>query len=196
MIVSDFILQVKEELQEKSEQWSKKSLFIKLKNAYSIIQTDLPYFFTQEKIDILENKTKYFIQNVFLKEVLFTVDAKEYKFAELENLFKNTSNLLLYSYYDGAIILNTPPKKEGMGELIYKYRKSLETENCTIALPENYMNALSFIFKHKIHEKPTRNTKDRDLSKYYLTLYNAEVAKIKREQKIAPRNLTSNYQMI
>jgi hypothetical protein len=197
MIVSDYILQVKEELQEKNEQWSLESLFVKLKAAYRTLQSSLPYFLAKESIEFKEGKSEYFLNNVFLKDVLFqTEDGKRYKFSEIENLFINTSNLLAYSYHDGKLLLNKPVEKDGLAEIRYKYRKNLETMNCAISLPENYIDALTFIFKHKIHEKPTRNTKERDLSKYYLSLYNAEVEKIRKEQKIAPRNLTSKYQMI
>ena len=69
MIVSDFILQVKDDLQEKSTHWTVESLFLKLQDAYVDLQFDLPYFMAMENIAIEQGKSEYYLNNIFLKDI-------------------------------------------------------------------------------------------------------------------------------
>jgi len=196
MLVKDFITKTRDDLQEKSEQWSEPSLLLKLQESYIDLQFDLPYFIANETIAIKKGISSYHIQKHFLKDILFKVSNLPYNYTDMENLFTKNNSTNLYSYQAGEIITNVEYSKDTTAQLIYKYQKDIKNENCFIEIPTNWHKCLRFLFMSKIHEKPTRNTKERDLSKHYLNLYNIEVIKLKSQQKARAKNIQTKYQII
>lgn len=196
MVVSDFILQIKDDLQEKSTHWTIESLLLKLQDAYVDLQFDLPYFMAMENISIEQGKNEYYLNNVFLKDVSLVINQTNWDYTDIENLFMSTASQKVYSYHSGKIILNQLPKKDIEAKIAYKYQKTIRNKNCYIETPRNWKKALEYLFKAYIYEKPTRNTKERDLNKHYLSLYKAEVRKLKEQQKAREKNITSKYQIV
>ncbi len=196
MIVSDFILKVKDDLQEKSEQWSVESLLLKLQEAYIDMQFDLPYFIARETLAIQEGKSEYDISRNFLRGVAFSLDGYSYKYTDMENIYLKDPTQKFYSYHSKRIILNQTPRKDTVANIVYKYEKELTDQNCYIEFPTNWHKTLRFLFMSKIHEKPTRNTKERDLSVHYLKLYERSVSQLKKDQKAREVGVTSSFQLI
>jgi hypothetical protein len=196
MIVSDFVLQVKDDLQEKSTHWTVESLLLKLQDAYIDLQFDLPYFMAMEDIAIEQGKSEYYLKNVFLKNISFVIGGVTYEYTDMDNLFMSTMSQKVYSHHNGKIMLNQLPQKDMEAKIAYKYQKTLKNKNCHIETPANWKKALEYLFKAYIYEKPTRNTKERDLNKHYLSLYKAEVRKLKEQQKAREKNITSKYQIV
>ncbi len=196
MLASDFILQTKSDLQEKSEHWTVEDLFIKLQRSYISLQSDLPYFMGMETVSIEKGKIEYRLENIFLKDVSFVIDGIKYEYDDIENVFISTLSQNLYSYHDGKIILNKLPQKDSLSKIVYKYEKKLKNKNCFLEIPTNWHKALRLLFMSEIHEKPTRNTKERVLSEHYIKKYDKEVIKIKQLRKTVAKNVTSQYQRV
>ena len=193
MLVKDFIAKTRDDLQEKSEQWSNPSLLLKLQESYTDLQFDLPYFIANEKIAIKKGISTYHINNVFLKDISFKISNSTYTYTDMENLFINNDGTNLYSYQAREIFVNVEQPKDAEATLIYKYQKDIKNVNCYIEIPTNWYKCLRYLFLSKIHEKPTRNTKERDLSKHYLNLYNIEVNKLQTRQKARAKNIQTKY---
>ena len=183
-------------MQEKSEHWTKESLFLKLQDAYIDLQFDLPYFVTIEEVVIQEGKSETYLANKFLKDISLVIDGISWEYTEIDNLFISAGCQNVYSYHSGVLMLNKVLFKETTAKIVYKYEKSLKNDKCYIETPSNWKKALEYLLKAYVYEKPTRNTKERDVNKHYLNLYAREVQKLKLQQKARPKNLTSKYQTI
>lgn len=195
MIVSDFILQTRAELQEKKEFWNDSELLIKLQRSYVSLQFDLPYFISSELLNIKKGKAECYLEHKALKDIYVDIAGTSYKYIDIDNLHKDrTQNF--YTFIGNEILFNNVFLKDTTGIISYKYEKTLKTNKCEIEIPNNWHKALRLLFMSEIHEKPTRNTKERNLSDYYAKKYDKEVYKLKREQKAIPKNVTSNYQRI
>ena len=94
------------------------------------------------------------------------------------------------------IVKLSMPKKSASAEIVYKYQKELHTLNCEIELPVEYHKALRYLLMSEVHEKPTRNTKDRNLNTHYLKLYDKELFKIKSKNSLRVTSTTSKYQKV
>jgi hypothetical protein len=195
MKVSDFILQTRSDLQEKTEHWKEEELLIKLQRAYVSLQFDLPFFITSKTIAIKKGIDAYYLDLTPLKNVSLRVENIIYNFADIENFYSNSKNHT-YTFSEERVLLNPIPLKDCSATLVLKYQKELGNLNCDIEIPTVYYKALRLLFLSEIHEKPTRNTKERVLSVHYIKLYEQEIHKLKTEQKTRARNLTSNYQRI
>jgi hypothetical protein len=195
MKASDFILQTRADLQEKSEHWKDEELLMKLQRSYVSLQFDLPYFITSETIAITEGKSEYYLLNEPLKNVSFSIDSTAFNFSTIDNFYISLKDKQ-YTFNTNRVIINHIPIKNSIGIIVYKFNKKLVTTNCEVELPAIYLKALRLLFMSDIHEKPTRNTKERNLSVHYIKLYEQEIRKLKIDQKLRPTNLTSNYQRI
>ncbi|MBE0498571.1 MAG: hypothetical protein IBX43_04940 [Campylobacterales bacterium] len=193
----DFILQTRADLQEKSEHWRDEELLIKLQRCYVSLQFDLPFFITSKLLEIEKGITEYYLDMLPLKNISFKMknDASPFTFASIENFYAMPKDRT-YTFSGEKIIINTTLPVEGFATLVCRYQKEISTTNCEIELPANYHKALRLLFLSEIHEKPTRNTKERVLSTHYIKLYDKEIYKLKTEQKTRPKNVTSNYQRI
>lgn len=194
MKASDFIFQVKDDLQEKSPHWSMESLLLKLQRAYIDIQSDLPYFVTTEEVAIKEGQSEYYLKEYFLKDVSFCIGADRWKYVKIDDLFISSVSQKVYTYHQNTIMLNQTPKKDATAKIVYRYRRAIKSMNCYIEIPEDYHTALAHLLKAYIYEKPTRNTKERDLNKHYLNLYAIKKNDIKNN-KPRSKNITSKFQI-
>ncbi|MCX6075998.1 MAG: hypothetical protein NTW78_03835 [Campylobacterales bacterium] len=195
MKTSDFILQTRSDLQEKSEHWKDEELLIKLQRAYIALQFDLPYFITSRVIAIKEGIDAYYLDLTPLKNMALRVENIHYNFVDIENFYSNVKNKT-YTFSEDKLLIHPLPTKDCSATLVLKYQKELANSNCDIEIPTVYFKALRLLFLSEIHEKPTRNTKERVLSVHYIKLYDAEKNKLKTEQKMRAKNITSNYQRI
>jgi len=195
MKAKDFILQVRADLQEKSEHWKDEELLIKLQRSYMSLQFDLPFFITKDTLAIKKDISQYQLPFKVLKNVSLYVDDKKYEYNDIEN-FHITLKDRQYTFDEDVLLLNNIPVKDTEAKIVYMYEKQLHTMNCEIGIPLNYHKALRLMFLSEIHEKPTRNTKDRNLNTHYLKLYALEVNKLKLGKKVRPVNITSEFQRI
>jgi len=195
MRASDFILQARDDLQEKSEHWSEEGMLIKLQRAYIALQFDLPYFIVNQTLDIKEGKSEYYLTSTPLKNVMLKIAGEKFNYLDIEN-FYITSKKNQYTFNEDMLIINSIPVKDSAEKIVYKYQKVIETLNCEVELPVLYHKALRLLLMSEIHEKPLGNTKLRNLNTHYLKLYALEIKKLKTEQNTRPRNITSNYQKV
>ena len=196
MKAKDFIDQTRIELQEKSIHWSEPELLIKLQRSYTSLQFDLPFFMATKTLDIKKGICEYNLDDVVLKNIAFSINAQPYNFVDFESFFVRADEKQ-YSFNDKVLMINQTPKLDTTATLAYRYLKQLENINCNIELPLIYHEALRYLFMSKIHEKPTRNTKDRNLNKHYLALYQQELRELKTTKKqIRRKKITSNYQKV
>jgi len=195
MVASDFILKTRADLQEKSEHWKSEELLGKLQRCYISLQFDLPFFITSVELAIKKDKSEYYLDNVGLKDISLKIDNVEFKYTELEHFYSRPTEPL-YAFNENRVLINQTPTADAIGTLIYKYQKEIATANCEIEIPLNWHRALRYLFLSDIHEKPTRNTKERDLSVHYLKLYKQEIRELKINKKARPKNITSKYQRI
>lgn len=197
MTAADFILQTRVELQEKAEHWKDKELFLKLQRSYVSLQFDLPYFIYSEILDIQEGKNKYNLTFKPAANLSFVIGDTPLNYVSNEYFFSTPSLSDSYTFMGDVVVLSrlTHP---GIitGAIAYKYEKNLENEQCEIEMPAQYHKALRFMLLSEIHEKPTLNTKQRNLSQYYMGLYEQEVRKLRHFQKTRPKNVTSKFQRI
>jgi len=193
--VSDFILQVRSDLQEKSEHWSDEDLLIKLKRSYVAFQEDLPFFITDVTLGIQKGKREYFLSFLPLKDVLLDIDGIIYEYVGDEFLYVNGSNRS-YSFINDVLVLKDEPTTDTQARLVYKSKREIETEKCFIEQPTKFHKALRYLFLMEIHDKPTRNTKERNLSAYYEKKYLSELYKLKIQNRVRRRNITSKYQRV
>lgn len=195
MKATDFILQTRVDLQEKSEHWRDEELLLKLQRAYVSLQFDLPYFIARESVAITEGVQSYYLGFTPLKNVTLSVDGQVLEFTTLENFYVRNSEAH-YTFDNNMLILGFVPTKAMDGVVVYKHAKELANVNCEIEIPITHYKALRLLFLSEIHEKPTRNSKERVLSLHYLKLYEQEMMRLKVLQPMRAKNITSNYQRI
>jgi len=190
----DFINQARADLQEKSEQWNDLEMLVKLQRSYVSLQVDLPCFITKQTLEITEGKDEYYLDFIAVKNVSLFVENAKFKYVGEEYFY---SNRLTNSYmFTQDIVKLSMPKKSASAEIVYKYQKELHTLNCEIELPVEYHKALRYLLMSEVHEKPTRNTKDRNLNTHYLKLYDKELFKIKSKNSLRVTSTTSKYQKV
>ena len=192
MKAKQLITEIKADLQDKSNQWSTELLLVKLQRAYISLQNDLPYFIASEAIAITEGTQAYRLKNRPIANISFTIDDIAQSFMSREFFYKKSPQNG-YTFEGRELLLSHVPTSDSDGFVVYKYEKELENENCEIELPSEYFEALRLLCMKHIHEKPTRNTKERNLSTYYLNLYKEEVKDLKLSSNIRPINVRSNY---
>ena len=195
MNANDLIIQIRSDLQEKSQHWKNEELFVKLQRSFTSLQDDLPFFITKETLAITKEKDEYYLKHIPLKNVSCLVGRSKFNYTELENFYIKFVDKE-YTFEEDKILLNRIVKEDVGLNIVYKYTKELKTLNCAIDIPLTYHKALRLLFLSDIHEKPTRNTKERNLSAYYLNLYEKEISKVKKNKKLRPKNVTSKYQRI
>jgi len=195
MIAKDFILQTRSDLQEKSEHWSDEELLIKLKRAYIALQKDLPYFMDDISLNIEKGKKQYYLTFTPLSAVRLLIENINYKFTEHERLYLGSQNNY-YTFYAKKLLLQKEPTHDSIANITYKYLRELETGMCHLEIPVEWEKALRFGLLREVHEKPTLNAKVRSLSNHYEKEYLKELYKLKVENKIRPKNITSKYQRI
>ncbi|MDQ7044727.1 MAG: hypothetical protein Q9M40_07060 [Sulfurimonas sp.] len=195
MKASDFILHTKADLQDKSSQWSDELLLVKLQGAYVSMQFDLPYFITRENIAITEGNDTYRLRFKMLKNVSLKINETPVPFIEIES-FYTQAQAFGYAVNEYELLFNEIPKAIADAKITYRYEKTLENANCEIELPSEYHEALRLLLKARIYEKPTLNSKQRNLSTYYLNLYAIEIKKLKLNKSIRQKNIHSKYQRI
>lgn len=171
MVSADFLAQVRVKLSEKSEHWSPEELFAELQRAYKTLQLDLPFFIEMEVFSIEKGINDFKLKYRPIKSISMRTSTEEIPYVMNETFYKQDGkgytflfDRLLIRGFDEAI----------MGEIVYRYTKELKSDKCLIEIPYEQMEALRLLLMHYIHEKPVRNTKERDLSIHYLKLYQAE----------------------
>jgi len=190
----DFIIQARADLQEKTEQWNELELLVKLQRSYISLQVDLPYFITKESLDIEEGKEEYYLNFRPVKNISFFVGSIKFTYVGYENFYVSQPK---DSYlFNEDVMQMSIPSKNDKAEIVYKYQKELKTLNCEIELPTSYYKALRYLLMSEVHEKPTRNTKDRNLNTYYLKLYDKEVFKLKAKNHLKVISVKSKYQRV
>jgi len=195
MRARDFILQTRTDLQEKSEHWRDEELLLKLQRAYISLQFDLPCFVARETLAITEGTTSYYLNFPPLKNISMVVDGVSLAFTTLENFYAQPCEKS-YTFENQSLLLGFVPLVDTDGVVVYKHAKELANENCEVEIPITHHKALRLLFLSEIHEKPTRNSKERVLSLHYLKLYEQEMMRLKVLQPIRAKNITSNYQRI
>ena len=190
----DFITQARADLQEKTEQWNELELFVKLQRSYVSLQVDLPYFIAKQKIEITEGKDEYYLDFIPVKPITFFVDKKKFNYVGYEQFYA-TEPKDSYVFNEDVMQISIPTK-DAMADLVYKYQKELKTLNCEIELPLLYHKALRYMLMSEVHEKPTRNTKDRNLNTHYLKLYDKELFKINTKNSLRVTSVKSKYQRV
>ena len=195
MKAKDLIIQIRSDLQEKSQQWKDEELFVKLQSSYATLQTDFPFFIAKETIAIRKDKTEYYLLYEALRNITLTIDAITFKYTPIEN-FHITKERARYSFYQNTFVINEIPTADTTGVIVYRHAKVLENINCEIELPVSYIKALKLLFKSDIYEKPTRNTKERNLNLHYLKLYNIALSELKADINTRASGVTSKYQKI
>lgn len=195
MKAADFITQTRVELNEKTEFWSDEEMLIKLQRSYVSLQYDLPFFIAKESLVIEKDKDEYYLIYAPIKNVSLKIDDDRYEYSDAE-FFYITDNKKRYTFDAEKLMLGFTPDKTMNAVIIYRYDKHLSNANCEIETPAIYNKALRLLFMSEIHEKPTRNTKERNLNIHYLKLYEAELKKLRIEKKMRPKNIQSKYQRI
>jgi hypothetical protein len=195
MRARDFIIQIRDELQEKSEHWKEEALLVKLQRAYVRLQHDLPYFIHSETLSIEEGKQIYRLEYKPLKNVALKVDGIEVPYSEHDYFYANRPSKS-YTFVEKEAMIGFVPTKACSAEIVYKFSKRIETPNCVIELPEERHDALRAIFKSMIFEKPKLNSKERNLSAYYLKLYDRELALLKMNKPMRPKNVGTRYKIV
>jgi len=195
MRASEVITQVRIELNEKSEFWNDEELFIKLQRSYVALQHDIPVFITKEPLAIQIGKDEYYLAYTPLKNVSLLIDGSAYAYADVESFYAIGCDRC-YTFEDNRLVLGFEPVEDTTGVIVYRHEKHLDNINCEVETPSGYMKALRLLFMSEIHEKPTRNTKERNLSLHYLKLYEMELKKLRVDKAMRPKNIKSNYQRI
>lgn len=190
----DFIIQAKADLQAKTEQWNDLELLVKLQRSYTSLQVDLPYFITKQTLEIIEGKDEYYLDYRPIKPISLFVENRKFTYVGYENFF-TTEPIQSYVFNEDVMQMSTPAC-DASAEIIYKYQKELKTLNCEIELPFLYHKALRYLLMSEVHEKPTRNTKDRNLNTHYLKLYDKELFKIHSKNSLRVTSVKSKYQRV
>lgn len=195
MKASDFILQIRADLQEKSEFYKDKELFFKLQRCYSALQFDLPSFIHREMLNITDGKKEYYLNYVPLKNVSLVGGKSNYEFTKIDTFIQKNIRST-YTFEGNILLISSLPLASDTLAISYYYEKELATEQCNIEIPMTLRKALRYLVLSDIYEKPTLNSKQRDLSSYYISLYEREIVKQRQEQKTRVKNITSKFQRI
>lgn len=192
----DFITQTRVELDEKgSKFWSDEELFIKLQRSYIALQKDLPFFMHKEVLNIKKGEDSSHLMYEPLKNVRLVIEDKDVAFVDYDNIYLQRQTRA-YTFYNKELLLNFTLEQDIPAAIVYKHAKNLDNINCYIEIPSIHYEALRLLLFSKIHEKPTRNTKDRNLSTHYLKLYERELREVSINKKTRPTGLGSKYQII
>lgn len=190
----DFITTVRPDLQEKSEHWKNEELFIKLQESFLEIQSHLPFFIIKESLAIESGRAEYYLTYTPLKNVSFKLGGtRKLDYVDSENFYISDKQDI-YTFEHDKVLLNFTPTGNTTADIAYKYAKQLINTNCYIDIPIEHHVALRLLFMSKIHEKPTRNTKERNLSTHYLKLYNVKKDELKIGKNMRSKNNQTTYQ--
>jgi len=195
MVANDFISMIRADLQEKSEHWKPEELFVKLQRSYTSLQNDLPFFIANETLEIKKDTDIYYLKHEPVENISCFLDAKALTFSELENFYIKR-DAERYSFDENKLLINRRTSKDGICEISYKYIQELESINCEISIPAKYLKALRYLHLSDVYEKPTRNSKERNLSAYYINLYDKELHNLKINKRLRPTGVRSRYQII
>ena len=195
MRVSDFIIQTRVELQEKSQHWSDEELLIKLQRSYMSLQFALPFFIKKETFVIAKGISEQYLAFAPTQNIGLSIDCIAYEYTDIGHFYVN-EKLFTYTFDGDKLLFHPSIERETDASVVYRYQEQIKTLNCEVAIPQSWYKALRLLFMSEIHEKPTRNTKERNLSTHYLKLYELELQNLKHNQQVRPINITSNYQRI
>ena len=195
MRVNDFIIQTRVELQEKSPHWSDEELFIKLQRSYTALQFALPFFIKKETFVIQKGTSEHYLWVKPEQNIGLSIDGISYEYTDIGHFYVN-EKLFSYTFDNDRLLFCPSIDKDTNASIVYRYQEQIKTLNCEVAIPQSWYKALRLLFMSEIHEKPTRNTKERNLSTHYLKLYEHELQNLKQNQQTRPLNVTSNYQRI
>jgi hypothetical protein len=149
----------------------------------------------REELNIKKGIDSYHLLYEPVKNIKLTIDTLEVPYKELDNLYVK-DNTKAYSLQHQELLLGFAPEVDAKAQIIYKHFKVLRDEKCFIELPQKHLEALRLLFMSKIHEKPTRNTKERNLSVHYLNLYERELKSLRIDKKTRAKNIRTKYQII
>jgi hypothetical protein len=195
MRAHDFIIQTRVELQEKSQHWSDDELFVKLQRSYVALQFALPFFIKKETFVIPKGSSEQYLAYAPAQNIGFSIDSVSYKYKDIGHFYVDEESGS-YTLDSDRLLFYPTADKDVNGIVVYRYHEEIKTLNCEVAIPKSWYKALRLLFMSEIHEKPTRNTKERNLSTHYLKLYEMELQNLKQNQQVRPVNITSNYQRI
>lgn len=194
MVARDFIEEVRVGLQEKSTHWKDRELFLKLGRAYNLLQFDLPYFTCKESIEVKQDDEEIYLTHEALKNISLHVNGVKYRYANIEHLYHHGKHR--YSFLGDKVLFTQPFLSDGKADVHYMYGRRLKTLGCVLMLPPYYMEALRLLFLSFIYEKPTINTKQRNLSAYYKKEYVMAINGIPKTIRTSPKNVKSIYQKV
>jgi hypothetical protein len=195
MRAHDFIIQTRVELQEKSQHWSDEELFVKLQRSYIALQFSLPFFIKKETFVIPKGTSEYYLEKTPVQNIGLSIDSVVYNYTDIGHFYVESKDFT-YTFDNDRLLFSPALQRDTNAVVVYRYNKEIKTLNCEVSIPNSWYKALRLLFMSEIHEKPTRNTKDRNLSTHYLKLYEYELENLKRNQRLRPINITSNYQRI
>jgi len=195
MRAHDFIIQTRVELQEKSQHWSDEELFVKLQRSYIALQFALPFFIKKETFVIPKGTSEYYLANAPTQNIGLSIDGISYAYTDIGHFYVESKNFT-YTFDNDRLLFYPALQRDTNAVVVYRYNEEIKTLHCEVAIPNSWYKALRLLFMSEIHEKPTRNTKERNLSTHYLKLYEYELDNLKRNQQLRPINITSNYQRI
>ena len=195
MRANDFIIQTRVELQEKSQHWSDEELFVKLQRSYIALQFALPFFIKKETFVIPKGTSEYYLWVRPAQNIGLSIDGIAYSYTDIGHFYIDEKHFT-YTFDNDRLLFYPPSSKDVNSVIVYRYQEQIKTVNDEVAIPQSWYKALRLLFMSEIHEKPTLNTKVRNLSTHYLKLYELELKNLKQNQQIRPLNITSNYQRI
>ena len=195
MRAQDFIIQTRVELQEKSQFWSDEELFVKLQRSYTTLQFALPFFIKKENFIITKGESEFYLQQIPTQNIGFSIDGVSYRYKDIGHFYVDEQQFS-YTFDRDRLLFYPAAAKDVNGVIVYRYQEEIKTLNCEVSIPQSWYKALRLLFMSEIHEKPTRNSKERNLSTHYLKLYEYELQNIKQNQHVRVLNVTSNYQRI
>ena len=195
MRAKDFIIQTRVELQEKSQHWSDEELFVKLQRSYIALQFALPFFIKKETFVIPKGTSEQYLSVKPEQNIGFSVDGVNYAYTDIGHFYVDEKPFS-YTFDNDRVLFYPATSKDANAIAVYRYHEEIQTLNCEVAIPHSWYKALRLLLMSEIHEKPTRNTKERNLSTHYMKLYEYELQNLKQNQQVRPINVTSNYQRI
>ena len=195
MRAHDFIIQTRVELQEKSQHWSDEELFVKLQRSYIALQFALPFFIKKETFVITKGTSDFYLSKKPEQNIGLSIDGVNYAYTDIGHFYVDERE---FTYtFDNDRVLFTPAVSKDVNVIaVYRYHEEIKTLNCEVAIPSSWYKALRLLLMSEIYEKPTRNSKERNLSTHYMKLYEYELKTLKQNKQVRPINITSNYQRI
>ncbi len=195
MVANDLIDEIILTLQQKSNHWQKREIFIHLSRAYNLLQFDLPFFAYKEEIELQKDEDSFYLLFEPLANISLSINGNKYRYSEIANLYKHRG--LAYCFEGERVLLNCKTKDDKAKALIlYKYGKRLKNVNCGLDLPPQYIEALRLLTLSFIYEKPILNTKERNLSAYYKNQYTLAVKTVALNINTSAKQIKSIYQRI